>query len=45
MTAGGVKFLRYEGSGQDDKAIAREMGPTIAWLADPAGNVFSVTEE
>jgi len=45
LTARGVEFLRYDGSGQDGKGIAREMGPTIAWFADPAGNVFSVIEE
>ncbi|MGI8644757.1 MAG: VOC family protein, partial [Nocardioides sp.] len=45
LTARGVEFLRYDGSGQDDEGIAREMGPTIAWFADPAGNVFSVIEE
>jgi len=42
LTARGVEFLRYDGMGQDDKGIAREMGPTIAWFADPSGNVFSV---
>jgi catechol 2,3-dioxygenase-like lactoylglutathione lyase family enzyme len=44
LTARGVEFLRYDGTGQDEKGIAREMGPTIAWFADPAGNVFSVIE-
>jgi catechol 2,3-dioxygenase-like lactoylglutathione lyase family enzyme len=29
----------------DSKGILREMGPTIAWFRDPAGNVLSVIEE
>ena len=45
LTARGVEFLRYDGMGQDDKGIARQMGPTIAWFADPAGNVFSVISD
>ena len=42
LTSRGVDFLRYPGMPQDDKGIARGMGPTIAWFADPAGNVLSV---
>jgi hypothetical protein len=45
LTAKGVEFLKYDGLGQDDKGIARAMGPTIAWFADPAGNVFSVIDD
>jgi predicted enzyme related to lactoylglutathione lyase len=45
LTARGVEFLRYDGMGQDGKGIARQMGPTIAWFADPAGNVFSVISD
>jgi len=45
LTARGVEFVRYDGPGQDAKGISRTMGPTIAWFADPAGNVFSVIEE
>jgi catechol 2,3-dioxygenase-like lactoylglutathione lyase family enzyme len=45
LTARGVEFLRYDGLGQDDKGIARQAGPTIAWFADPSGNVFSVVEQ
>ena len=44
LTARGVEFERYEGSGQDDKGIARGDGPTIAWFTDPAGNIFSVLD-
>ena len=45
LTARGVQFLRYEGTGQDEKGVAREFGPTIAWFADPAGNVISVISD
>jgi hypothetical protein len=42
----GVEFERYEGTGQDEKGIARppgpDMGPEIAWFKDPAGNILSV---
>jgi catechol 2,3-dioxygenase-like lactoylglutathione lyase family enzyme len=42
LTARGVEFERYEGSGQDEKGIMRDQGPDIAWFKDPAGNVLSV---
>ena len=45
LVARGVVFERYEGMGQDDKAISRgEAGqsPDIAWFTDPAGNILSV---
>jgi catechol 2,3-dioxygenase-like lactoylglutathione lyase family enzyme len=41
----GVEFERYEGFDQDEKAISRGMGPTIAWFTDPAGNILSVIEQ
>ncbi len=44
LTAAGVQFERYEGSGQDAKGIAREYPPPIAWFKDPAGNILSVLE-
>lgn len=41
----GVKFLQYEGAIQtDSKGIHRGNGPTIAWFADPAGNILSLIE-
>lgn len=40
----GVTFLRYEGLPQDERGIAREWGPPIAWFADPAGNVLSLIQ-
>ena len=46
LVAAGVEILRYEGAHQDEKGIARgkaaNMGPDIAWFADPAGNILSV---
>lgn len=45
LTERGVTFERYEGIEQDEKGIARGMGPTIAWFTDPAGNVFAVLQE
>ncbi|MBJ7331668.1 MAG: VOC family protein [Solirubrobacteraceae bacterium] len=44
LTAKGVAFEHYEGSGQDAKGISRGNGPTIAWFKDPAGNILSVLE-
>ena len=41
----GVSFERYEGFEQDQKGIARGLGPNIAWFKDPAGNVLSVLED
>ena len=41
----GVEFLRYDGLPQDDRGIAREYGPPIAWFTDPTGNILSVLEE
>jgi len=45
LLAAGIQFERYEGSGQDERGIAREYGPPIAWFKDPAGNILSVLEE
>jgi catechol 2,3-dioxygenase-like lactoylglutathione lyase family enzyme len=44
LAAKGVQFERYDGFDQDEKGIARGMGPAIAWFTDPAGNVLSVLE-
>lgn len=40
----GVVFERYEGAGQDERGIAREYPPPIAWFKDPAGNILSVLQ-
>ena len=44
LTAKGVRFERYDGMDQDDKVVARGMGPAIAWFTDPAGNILSVLQ-
>jgi predicted enzyme related to lactoylglutathione lyase len=41
----GVRFERYEGAQQDERAINRGEGPYIAWFKDPAGNILSVLQE
>jgi len=41
----GVSFEHYDGFEQDEKGIARNIGPKIAWFKDPAGNILSVIEE
>ena len=40
----GVAFERYDGVPQDDRGIAREFGPPIAWFKDPAGNILSLIQ-
>jgi catechol 2,3-dioxygenase-like lactoylglutathione lyase family enzyme len=45
LTGLGITFERYPDSGQDERGIAREWGPPIAWFKDPAGNILSVLEE
>ena len=40
----GVEFERYEGAGQDERGIARQYPPPIAWFKDPAGNILAVLE-
>ena len=45
LTTLGIQFERYPESGQDDRGIAREYGPPIAWFKDPAGNILSVLED
>ncbi|MDQ3659754.1 MAG: VOC family protein [Actinomycetota bacterium] len=45
LTARGVEFERYQGDiSTDEKGIARNAGPNIAWFKDPAGNILSVLE-
>jgi catechol 2,3-dioxygenase-like lactoylglutathione lyase family enzyme len=45
LTERGVRFERYDGAEQDEKGIARAIGPYIAWFKYPAGNVLSVLQE
>jgi catechol 2,3-dioxygenase-like lactoylglutathione lyase family enzyme len=44
LSSRGVEFEKYEGFGQDEKGIARDAGPPIAWFKDPAGNILSVLQ-
>lgn len=46
----GIKFESYEGDIETDKnnifwGKEQNMGPNIAWFADPAGNILSMIEE
>jgi catechol 2,3-dioxygenase-like lactoylglutathione lyase family enzyme len=45
LTSLGITFERYEGASQDERGVAREYGPPIAWFTDPAGNILSIIEE
>jgi predicted enzyme related to lactoylglutathione lyase len=46
LTKQGVTFQQYDGDIKTDaKGIMRGNGPTIAWFADPAGNILSVVEQ
>ncbi|MBE2317271.1 VOC family protein [Solirubrobacter sp. CPCC 204708] len=40
----GVDMEIYDGFEQDERGIARNAGPPIAWFRDPAGNILSVIE-
>jgi catechol 2,3-dioxygenase-like lactoylglutathione lyase family enzyme len=44
LSSRGVRFERYDGFEQDEKGIAHDAGPDIAWFKDPAGNVLAVHE-
>jgi catechol 2,3-dioxygenase-like lactoylglutathione lyase family enzyme len=44
LTQAGVRFERYEEFDQDEKGIARDGGPSIAWFKDSAGNILSVLQ-
>jgi catechol 2,3-dioxygenase-like lactoylglutathione lyase family enzyme len=44
LVARGVRFLRYDEFGADDRGIVRGPDRDIAWFSDPAGNVHSVVQ-
>ncbi len=44
LTAKGISFEQYKNLGTDEKGIAHNDGPLIAWFKDPAGNILSVIE-
>jgi hypothetical protein len=45
LTARGVAIQHFEDPQTDDRGIYRGQGHSIAWSADPAGNVLSVIKE
>ncbi|MFI2488975.1 VOC family protein [Promicromonospora kroppenstedtii] len=49
LEAAGVSLLRYPGFEQDEHGVARSsdpaQGPTIGWIADPAGNVIGLIQD
>jgi catechol 2,3-dioxygenase-like lactoylglutathione lyase family enzyme len=45
LVAAGIVLERYEDAGQDERGIAREYGPPIAWFKDPAGNILAVVQQ
>jgi catechol 2,3-dioxygenase-like lactoylglutathione lyase family enzyme len=42
LLARGVRLLRYDAPGVDDKGVVRGPDRDIAWFADPAGNIHAV---
>lgn len=44
LVEAGIQLEKYEGFGQDERGIARQSPPLIAWFKDPAGNILSVLE-
>lgn len=46
LTGRGIRFEHYDEPTlkTDAKGIARGDGPTIAWFADPSGNILSVVK-
>jgi hypothetical protein len=37
-------MARFEGIKQDDRGIAHDMGPTIAWIRDTSGNIVGILQ-
>jgi predicted enzyme related to lactoylglutathione lyase len=44
LIAKGVEMARFEGIKQDDRGIAHDMGPTIAWIRDTSGNIIGLLQ-
>jgi catechol 2,3-dioxygenase-like lactoylglutathione lyase family enzyme len=44
LVARGVRFLRYDEFGADERGIVRGPDRDIAWFSDPAGNIHSVVQ-
>jgi catechol 2,3-dioxygenase-like lactoylglutathione lyase family enzyme len=49
LAESGTTLLRYPGFDHDDRGVVRStdpsQGPTIAWVADPSGNVIALIED
>lgn len=49
LEAAGISLIRYAEFDQDEHGVARSndptKGPTIGWIADPAGNVIGLIED
>lgn len=49
LEAAGVSLIRYPEFDQDEHGVARStdpaQGPTIGWIADPAGNVVALIQD
>ncbi|GAA4700478.1 hypothetical protein APR04_000087 [Promicromonospora umidemergens] len=49
LEAAGVSLIRYPGFDQDERGVSRSTdpskGPTIGWIADPAGNVIALIQD
>ncbi|GAA4430207.1 hypothetical protein GCM10023169_33310 [Georgenia halophila] len=44
LSSRGVAFLHYDGEIRTDDSGVHRGTPTLAWFADPAGNVVSIIE-
>ncbi|GAB4086667.1 hypothetical protein GCM10028784_32970 [Myceligenerans cantabricum] len=48
LAGSGADLIRYPDFDQDDRGVMRSAdpseGPTVAWVADPSGNVISLIE-
>lgn len=42
LAAKGIRLERFDGFDQDERGIARGMGPEIGWCTDPAGNIIGL---
>ena len=49
LEAAGISLIRYTEFDQDERGVSRSTdpskGPTIGWIADPAGNVIALIED
>ncbi|MFD2792815.1 VOC family protein [Promicromonospora vindobonensis] len=49
LESAGVSLIRYPEFDQDERGVSRSTdpskGPTIGWIADPAGNVIALIQD